>query len=383
MFNSAIDYKSLKEKYGDFAYPRVSLSVGGKEFQDNQAKLVLSDVTVDLGVGYEASVMTYSIYNVYDRASRSYQTDKFKDYALLGSRAELSMGYGDRLEKIFVGFISQVRFVGQQGQMHHVEVQAMDVKGLMMSNSCARQLSSGNFGDGVKEIFEKSLYQKLKAEGIFTEVRVTDTPDKKEGGEKKDDSHSIEMVWESDYAFVVKAARYFNYEFFVDTGTVYFRRAKAADKDCLMELSCQEGLYDYDIAYDITGLVKKVEVRGMDEAKAQVILGAKQVSNKISLGSRAKSLIGKTEKTLMDAGISSKEQAKYRAESAMEEIAYRFGSLECEAVGLPELKPGHFVEIAGLGGGCDNRFYITNARHVLTDEEGYKTFLTGKAASLK
>ena len=65
------------------------------------------------------------------------------------------------------------------------------------------------------------------------------------------------------------------------------------------------------------------------------------------------------------------------------EIAYRFGSLECEAVGLPELKPGHFVEIAGLGGGCDNRFYITNARHVLTDEEGYKTFLTGKAASLK
>ncbi|MDY4068406.1 MAG: hypothetical protein SOY45_00755, partial [Lachnospiraceae bacterium] len=37
---------------------------------------------------------------------------------------------------------------------------------------------------------------------------------------------TIEMVCESDYEFVVKAAKKFNYEFFTNAGTVYFRPAK-------------------------------------------------------------------------------------------------------------------------------------------------------------
>ncbi len=376
MIKGGITYRELKKKYGDFAYPKVFLSVGGKLLKDNRAKLVLTDVTVDVSVGYEASILTFSLYQVYDEASGSYRLKDFKDYVMLGSKAEISMGYGEKLEKLFVGFISQVRFVKEQETIHHVEVTAMDIKGIMMANGCARQLLAGNFGDGVKEIFDKSLYQKLKAEGIFAGAKIMDTPDKK-------DACTLEMVWESDYEFVVKAAKYFNYEFFVERGTVYFRRAKETGEASLLELSCEEGLSFYDISYDITGLVKKVEVRGMDASKGQVISAVKQVSNKISLGTRAKSLIGKTEKVVMDAGVYSKEQAQYRADSLMEEMSYRFGNLECECVGLPELMPGHFVDIAGLSQGCDNRFYITNATHVINDTEGYKTFLTGKAASLK
>lgn len=376
MISGGKTFRELKKKYGEFAYPKASLTVGGKPFQDNRADLVLADAVVDVSVGCEASVLTFSLYQAYDEASGRYRIKEIKEYVMLGSRAEISMGYGDKLEKLFVGFISQVRFVKEEGIIHHMEVTAMDVKGIMMANSSARQLTAGNFGEGVKEIFEKSLYQKLKAEGIFTGVKITDTPD-------KTDTCTIETVWESDYEFVVRAAKYFNYEFFVDRGMVYFRRAKEAGEECLLELSCEEGISYYDIAYDITGLVKKVEVRGMDVEKGQVVSAAKQVSNKISLGSRAKSLIGKTEKVVIDAGVLSKQQAQYRADSLMEEIFYRFGSLECECVGLPELMPGHFVDITGLSEGCDNRFYITHARHVIGDREGYKTILTGKAASLK
>ena len=256
--NTAVDDKQryekkaaeLKKKYGDFAYPKVSLSVGGKLLKDNRAKLVLTDVTVDVSVGYEASILTFSLYQVYDEASGSYRLKDFKDYVMLGSKAEISMGYGEKLEKLFVGFISQVRYVKEQETIHHVEVTAMDIKGIMMANGCARQLSAGNFGDGVKEIFDKSLYQKLKAEGIFAGAKIMDTPDKK-------DACTLEMVWESDYEFVVKAAKYFNYEFFVERGTVYFRRAKETGEASLLELSCEEGLSFYDISYDITGLVKK------------------------------------------------------------------------------------------------------------------------------
>ena len=37
---------------------------------------------------------------------------------------------------------------------------------------------------------------------------------------------TVEMVAESDYEFVVKAAKKYNYEFFVSGGNVYFRKAK-------------------------------------------------------------------------------------------------------------------------------------------------------------
>lgn len=376
-------YESYKEKYDDFTYPMLSLTVGGKDFGDNKAKLVVSDFEADLSVGYEASVVTFSIYNVYDQESNTYRTKDFKTYAMLGSAVEVSMGYGNQMEKIFVGFISQVRFVSGEGIFHHVEVTAMDVKGLMMSNSYARQMTASNYGDAVQEIFEKPVYQKLNSQGIYSEVKITGTPDKKEGGNEKNSSSTLEMVSESDYEFVVKAAKYSNYEFFVDTGIVYFRKSKETKEECLMELSLGQGIFYYDISYDITGLVKKVEVRGMDVSKGEPVSATKQVSNKISLGNKAKSLISQTQRVALDAGVTSKDVAKLRAESMMEEISYRFGSIECECVGLPELKPGHFIDITGLGDGCDNRFYITNTRHTLSDTEGYRTYITGKAAALK
>jgi phage protein D len=85
---------------------------------------------------------------------------------------------------------------------------------------------------------------------------------------------------------------------------------------------------------------------------------------------------------VIDANAISKDQAQYRADSLMEDISYRFGSLECTCVGIPELKPGHFIKITGLGEPCDNKFYVTHARHIMSDEHGYVTRITAIAAAL-
>jgi phage protein D len=190
------------------------------------------------------------------------------------------------------------------------------------------------------------------------------------------------MVSESDYEFVVKAAKRFNYEFYIDTGVVYFRKAKQTAESCLMELKNSDGVLTYDITYDMTGIVKKVEVRGVDIAKGNLVTAAATVSNKISKGNKAKSLINQTAKVVVDANAVSKDQAQYRADSIMEDIAYRFGSLECECIGMPELMPGHFIRISDLGEPCNTDFYITHTRHVLNDYDGYHTYITAKAASL-
>lgn len=376
------EYDKLKKKYCGFVYPMVTLQVGDKSFGDNRNNLVLSEVSVELSCGFEASAASFSVYGVYNVEEGQYSFSDFREYVQLGSVVTVSMGYGGVMEEVFVGFIAQTRFVRSDSEIHHVEVTAMDAKGLMMANSYARQMTAGNYGDAVKEIFRKPMYQKMNADGIWRSVHVDDTPDKSGGQNHQVTSYTVEMVSESDYEFIVKAAKRFNYEFYIDTGEVYFRRAKQAGEDCLLEIGMDKGVRSYDITYDITGLVRSVEVRGMDTAKAELVSAVQKVPNKISTGNKAKALISQSEKIVVDANAIAKEQAQYRAQSMMEDISYRFGSLECTCTGIPELKPGHFIRMTGLGGPCDNRFYVTQARHDLSDEGGYLTHITAVAATL-
>lgn len=376
------DYGELKKKYCAFVYPMVTLRVGDKDFADNKNNLVLSEVSVDLSCGFEASAASFSIYGVYDAEQGQYSFSKFREFVQLGSTVTISMGYGGVMEEVFVGFIAQTRFVRNDSDIHHVEVTAMDAKGLMMANSYAKQMTADNYGDAVKEIFRRPLYQKMNADGIWRSLRVEDTPDKTGGQNNQVTSYTVEMVSESDYEFIVKAAKRFNFEFYVDTGEVCFRRAKQTSEECLLELGMDKGVRSYDITYDITGLVKSVEVRGMDTAKAELVSAVQKASNKISTGNKAKALISQSEKIVIDANAIAKEQAQYRAQAMMEDISYRFGSLLCTCTGMPELKPGHFIRMTGIGGPCDNRFYVTQTRHELSDEDGYLTHITAIAASL-
>lgn len=377
-------YCDLRKKYGAFTYPVVTLQVGDKLFSENKHQLVLSSIEVDLSCGLEASTVTYAIYNVYNLEKGCYEFSYFKDYVQLGSAVTVSVGYNGAEEEIFVGFVAQTRFVSSDTDIHHVEVTAMDAKGLMMSGSYARQMSANNYGDAIREILNQPLYQKMNAEGIYRSIQIEDTPDKNNGNtDNKTTSYTVEMVSESDYEFIARAAKRFRYEFFVDTGVILFRKAKQPAEECLLELGMEQGVLGYDLTYDITGLVKSVEVRGMDTSKAAMVSAVKNVSNKISTGNRAKALIGQTHRIVIDANAVSKEQAQYRADSLMEDISYRFGTLVCDCVGIPELKPGHFIRLTDLGGPCDNRFYITQVRHSMSSEDGYYTHLTAVAAALE
>jgi len=378
------DYTALKKKYNEFLAPASQVKVNGSDFQENKAGLVISDLTVELSTGYEASEAVYSIYNVFDYDTCRYRFDDFSKYCLLGSQVSIFTGYMEKQTEIFTGLVTQVRFLCDDENSHHVEVTAMDVKGMMMANSRAAQMKAESFGSAVTEIFSGTAYRKMMENGIFKGIKVTETPDKKsEEQNKKDTSYTVEMVSESDYEFVVKAAKHFNYEFFVDTGTVYFREAKKTTEETLIDLSLEKGIIEYDISYDITGLVRTVEVRGMDTAKAKAVSAKKKISNTISTGNKAKAIIDNAARVIIDAAAVTKEQAQLKANSLMEDIAYRFGTLQCKCVGLPELMPGNFIRIDDFGTPCDNRFYMTNVKHVITDTEGYVTYITAKAAELK
>lgn len=376
-------FESLEKKYSLFQHPVVVALVNDKNISGKNG-FTVSDLVIDLTSGFEASTAELSLYGVYDIDKGQFQFDRVKKYILLGSRLDLYLGYGDQARQVFTGAITRVNFLYEKSGAPCIRLTAMDVKGVMMSGCYSKQLKADNFSDAVTEILNRTAYEKLKSTQIIKGVYVTETPDKlrkaMSGGGMTVSSQSVEMVAESDYEFVVKAAKKNNYEFFTECGNVYFRKAKA-DQSVLISIGPDTGLRSFDISYDVTGLTEKVTVRSMDVAKGQVISAQKKFSAKISQGSAAMAMLKGSEKVYIDPSVTSKEEAEERAASLMEQISYRYGSLRCEMIGIPELLPGHFVEVSGLGTGVDNTFYLSRVRHIMTEDGDYTVQMEGQAAS--
>lgn len=377
------NYLDLKKKYDNFEYPLVVLTINGKEVGKNKSDFIVSDIEVELTSGYEASIATFCLYNTFEHHTSEFRTKEVKDYILLGSSVELAMGYGTQAQMVFCGFISKVNFFYESGEMPGIRVTAMDVKGVMMANKYSRQLTATSFGEAVKEILNKGPYMSMTGSGLIKNVMVSDTPDKtmNTAVTSKASDRTIEMVAESDYEFVVKAAKKYNYEFFSECGNVYFRKAKQ-NAETVMEMGPAEGMKNFDVEYDVTGLVETIKARGTDVSKARVIEAKQKFNQKISMGNRAKKLIRNSEKIYIDSTITSKEEAQYRVESLMEEISYRFGTLECDCIGIPELMPGKFLVLKSLGEPVDNKFYLVKVVHRMNDMRGFETTFYGKASGI-
>lgn len=376
---AAYSFEELKKKYDVFERPIAIVRIADVDVGGRKGYPV-SDVEIDLTCGYEASVAEFSLYRVYDKEKESFEVkEALKKYIVPGSKTELSLGYGTFASLIFVGVVTRVSYRFEPDEIPCIRVSAMDVKGVMMAGSYVRQLTAASYSAAVKEILERSAYRSMQDGGIIRGIQVTDTPDQTSPvpAEKTTvTDRSVEMVAESDYEFVVKAAKRYNYEFYTECGVVLFRKPKA-DKDIRIIINPSCGLYRFDISYDVTGLVNKVTVRAVDAGKAKVI--SSKVKNRASLPGRAKALLKGSEKVYIDASADSQEETGYRADSLMEDISYRYGSLECEVQGLPEYLPGYFVKVSGVGEGADNTFYITRAVHKLSKDGRYTVKLEGRA----
>lgn len=378
-----LTYDKLKSKYYEFANPRAKIELDGKEFAGENGDMIVNDIHIELVSGFEASIATFRIYNVYDAESGEFRYDEISEQIVLGKSVVISLGYLNKLEKVFVGFIAGVDFCYEgEGHLPYIEVSAMDIKGIMMGGSYASQCTTDHYSGAVKEIFNRTAYQNLKSGGGYTDCRVDETADKKTGGDKnKVSDYTVEMVSESDYDFVVKAAKKFNFEFFVDRGRIYFRKAKS-NTTTLMTIGSGKGLRKFNVGYSLTGLVATVEARAMDAGQGKIITAKEkypEAGKSISTGNQAKKLLGDGTKVYIDPTIKSQSQAEARAAALKEQMSYRLGNLEGTCVGLPDLVPGRFIKLSGLGGPTENRFYLTEVVHDFDDQRGFETRITGCA----
>ena len=376
-------YQSLQEKYRDFSHPVAQILLGGTPISAQNEDVVVNDVQVELTSGFEASLASFRIYGAYDMERGGYLYDSVSGFLELGKTVEIQMGYLDNAELVFAGYITGMTFGYEEGSLPFIEVTAMDVKGVLMGGSYACSLTAKTYSDAVKEILDRSgLYRMSGTKQKLGEPIIENTPDA-QGTQNGNSSSPItmEMVGESDYEFIVRAAKRYNFEFFVDRGVTVFRPAKK-NTTVLMDLAIGSGLRDFHITYSVTGVVGNVEARAMNPGTGKCI-SSKQEYNTIIPGETAGKVVGSGARVYVDPSIQSQSDADSRAKYMMERMSYRLGELEALCVGIPELVPGRFINVSGLGKPVDNRFYITKVIHSLDANNGYSTRLEGCASAIK
>ena len=358
----------------------------------------------DIGVGGREIGYLYGMYRKLAQENTGVLTGK-------------GMTYGGSLIRPEATGFGAVYFLRQM-----LEKAGMDIKGLMMGNTYAAQCTARTYSGAVKEVLERTGYKSLVSAGGVTAIEVDDTPDAQAAGasgsaagigdvtsasgvtdaagitgatsaagitggtgitggiQQKESAYTVELVSESDYEFVVKAAKKFNYEFFVDRGLVLFRKAKK-ETSTLATLGSGSGIESFQVEYSITGIVGEIEARAMDPGEGRVITAKDTypgATGAISTSSKAKSLVGSGKKVYIDPTIDSAAQAEARVASLKEKMSYRLGSLEADCVGIP-LVPGRFIRLSGLGTPVDNDFYLTTVVHTFTSDGGFKTRIVGQA----
>jgi phage protein D len=382
-FRKGLTYKGLYDKdYQGFDMPQASIDIGGQLLEKKNKEIMINDITVDLSCGFEASVAKFRIYNAYNTESGKYRFDEIKNLVILGNSLKISLGYFGNVTPVFVGFVASVDFCREMTGMPYIEVTGMDAKGVMMASAYAAQLKSTSYCDAVEEILTRTAYEKMKSSAIIDDVLVSDTPDKKQKNvNSKESPETIEMVSESDYEFIVKAAKKYNFEFYVDRGTVLFRPRRGLE-DTLITLGIGSGLISWRVGYSLTGMVENIEVRSMDPGQGKIISSKGKYSGDLSTGNKAKNLIKGSRRVYIDPTVFSQEQADARRDSLMAEMSYRLGSAEFTCVGIPDIVPGRFLELS-VGSPGDNKFYATNVIHEITMEGTYETHVVCEVASVR
>nr|WP_297703885.1 hypothetical protein [uncultured Butyrivibrio sp.] len=392
---AGLDLEELSTKYEGYFTPIVRVMVGEDDVEtDKKISVKVTDVMVQVTSDYKASIAEYTLRFSYNFNNGSFYTKELKKYICMGTAIKIYMGHGSSITEVFTGFIAGVHFLYEATDVEAsgIRITALDIKGIMMANNSSKRLKANYYSDAVKEILDQAPYQTLKNNEGITSITITDTPDKPgggaggsapsgggaQGGGQAD--NRLEMVAESDYEFVIKAAKKFNYEFFTIGGNVVFRKAKANTQN-LGEIKPHGSILGYDINYDITGVVGEVKVRTMDIGKASKIEVKKKNNNKFSLGSKAKPLIKDQAYVYIDSAIESQKDAENRAAYILEETSYRLGSIRMKFKGIPEFVPGRFIVLKDFGDAASNRFYITDVTHEY-DGLFYTTTIEGKASTL-
>lgn len=336
MTTATEQFDELMEKYNNFMAPSYNIKIEGSSITDNNK--IVESIKIDISSKGVAGMCEIVLCDCYDHEEKSFKSD-IKSKLVLGKKISISLGYSNTNTELFIGYIDSINY--EFNEYPTITVVCMDVIQILMQNYSVEQKGKEI---GLSEMVSEILNANTKYFDSSEIASVSAT------------GMQIAKIC-SDYEFIKRIADENGFEFFVLSGIVYFRKAKSVKTNItklqfgkhIINFSREE--YYKNISVTVMGKddVNKVTTKGNFKGKTK---GSSNgfISNKI----------------IISGNINSDDKAAARAKIEADRILENAYSAELECVGMPEIVPGRYVELADFDNDMNGNYYIFKVRHIFS-----------------
>jgi phage protein D len=353
----------------DYYAPAFAIEIDGEELSPTTNGDVLSlSVKMDLEqmTSFDMNVANWDDVAVALKYTETTQFD-------IGRQVHVRMGYADRLMSMVTGQITSMAPKFPQSGASTLTVSGQDGMFRLKERRPAE-------GESIQYI-DKADWEiaQIIAERNNLGVEVTE--------EGPTHAEVIQRLTD-DATFLIERAARIDFDCFILTNptngesTLHFKRPADGREGTSIEsyaLNWGENLISFMPTINLSDQVGSVTVRGWDPDTKEPIVGfagPDELPAQPDAGESGPALAQSTQQgkqdVVVDAPVTSRQEANQLALSLLTERAYRFITASGEIIGRPEMRPGHSVTLDGLGRRFNGTYYLTKVEHTLNGS-GYRT----------
>lgn len=348
----------LERTYDSFYVPTFEIAIEG-ETKFSPAAGRASSVRVQTAIE-KANRVSFDVSGVYDQAAGDFTG--LDDTGLeIGNSLEVEVGYGSTTERIMTGRITDVKPTFSAGGAPTVKVVGHDHRYHMDQASADKSWDNTTVEAATEAIADKYDFERVEI--------GTSGPDSS-GSISETKLEQLVQDSQSDLAFLKQLVRTYNYEMFSHGGVLWFREPADLEgsHDASVRLTYAQGLRSFQRqAGSERSRVGTVRHAGVNPRTGEEVSGTRDRS----------ASQGSDEERLLKAPMESDEEAENRSKSKANELDHAQRS-SATVIGLPDLRIGDWVELAGLGSIAgqhyDGTYYLHAVDHDF-DGSGYATRL--------
>lgn len=347
-------FSALYQTYGAMREPGYTLKVGGRALTIGDDARLLR-VECELTCTRQAGVLTLEAALNPEREHGAAWLEAFQP----GAACSFSIGYGSGMTEVFCGFLYEVLWSDPlDGPTLILEAVCLDVRGRLMLTSRADAGSRRLLSRMISDILGQDCCKALAArQTIDPPPEDWDLPALRPGP--------------SDYHILCTAADFLCYEFYAYADELYFGKPRPKSGPVLT-FDGPNGLMSLKRRRTLAGQCAAIAVSGTDDAGERIC--SRQTREKDSgFGTDQMGGVLSGDLHQPEPFVRTMAQAQYLSKARMERRQRQSGGLIGHSVGLPELRPGRFVEAAGLSKPLNGTCYVHTVRHIL-DETGFETW---------
>lgn len=347
-------FSSLYETYEAMREPGCRLKADGAQLDAGEGARLLR-VECELTCAGQAGMARLEAALNPDEARGAAWLDAVRPGAL----CSLALGYGDSLTDVFCGFFYDVLWSDPlDGGTILLEALCLDVRGRLMLTSCADAGAKRTLSQLVEAILGQSCCTQLAPKRT-----VCQPPE--------DWDLPVQRPGRSDYSVVCGAADFLCYEFCAFADELYFGPPRP-ERDPAVTFDGPNGLMRLVRRRTLAGQCAATAVSGTDDA-GERIYSRRARAGDSGFGTDKMSGVLTGDFHRPEPLVRTMAQAQYLSQARMERSQRRAGGLSGHCVGLPELRPGRFIQVSDLSEPAGGTYYVHTVRHVL-DEAGFQTW---------